>query len=406
MPMNIALVNPEYPSPSGQGHGGIATYVYAMANALCEAGQKVHVLVRKGTVTDILNDSVTLHTFHNTPVAKPFSFLSRRFNSKIYWETGCSKAARDCILQLHKQSPLDIVEIPEYNGIASQFIQPLPFALVANFHTPTKLIDELNLTAVSRYRKKLYEYEKNALKNATAFRCPSNSLLYKLKDIFPIQPDQVTVIHNPIPTYSFEAIKKKETKANEHCDILFSGRLERRKGAEIILQAINTILDISKNIHITFAGETEIGESAGYRQAIERILDDKKRERTWFLGPMGREKLSLLYRRSDVFLIPSLFENSPYTLLEAMAARLPIVGADTGGINEIIDHNNTGLLFSLNNINELCACLEKLISSPETGDKLAHNAYEHLIKNYSPETVAHQAIEFYESIIKSKEMVT
>ena len=122
MPMNIALINPEYPSPAGQGHGGIATYVYTMANALCDTGQKVHVLVRKGTVTDNLNDSIKLHTFHNTPVAEPFSFLSRRFNSKIYWEKGCSRAAHDCILQLHNTSPLDIVEIPEYNGIASQFL--------------------------------------------------------------------------------------------------------------------------------------------------------------------------------------------------------------------------------------------------------------------------------------------
>lgn len=400
--MNIALINPEYPSPSGQGHGGIATYVYAMANALCDVGRKVHVLVRKGTVTDNLNDSIELHTFHNTPVVKPLSFISRRFNSKTYWETGCSRAAYDCILQLHKQSPLDIVEVPEYNGIASQFIQPLPFSLVINFHTPTILIDELNQTTVTRQRKKWYEYEKNALKNATAFRCPSKSLQYKLKDIFSIQPDQVSVIHNPIPTYSFEAIKKKEASANGHCEILFSGRLERRKGAEIILQAINNILDINKNIHITFAGETKIGESAGYRQAIERTLDDEKRSRTWFLGPLERDKLSLLYRRSEVFLIPSLFENSPYTLLEAMAARLPIVGADTSGISEIIDHNKTGFLFSLNNINELCTCLEELISSPDTREKLANNAYEHLIKNYSPESVAHQAIEFFESIIKSK----
>ena len=238
--------------------------------------------------------------FHNTPVAEPFSFLSRRFNSKIYWENGCSRAAYDLILQLHKKSPLDIVEIPEYNGIASQFMQPLPFSLVINFHTPTVLIDELNLTVVTRQRKKWYEYEKNALKNATAFRCPSKSLLYKLKDIYPIQPDQVSVIHNPIPTYSFEAIKKKETKNNGQCEILFSGRLERRKGAEIILQAINNILDIDKNIHITFAGETEIGESAGYRQTIERTLDDEKRSRTWFLGPMDRDKLSLLFLKTHL----------------------------------------------------------------------------------------------------------
>lgn len=404
--MNIALINPEYPSLSGQDHGGIATYVYTMANALCDAGQKVHVLVRKGTVTDSLNTSVELHTFHNTPIIKSFSFLYRRFNSKIYWEKGCSKAAFDLILKLHNKSPLDVVEIPEYNGIASQFLQPLPFSLVINFHTPTALIDELNLTAVTRQRKKWYTYEKNALKNATAFRCPSKSLLGKLKDIFSLYPEQVSVIRNPVPTNFFTIIKKKESGANGRCEILFSGRLERRKGAEIILQSINTILDIDKNIHFTFAGETELGESAGYRQAIERAIDDEKRSRTWFLGPMERKKLTLLYRRSDIFLIPSLFDNSPYSLLEAMAAKLPVVGSDTGGISEIVDNNKTGLLFPLNRIDELYNCMKELVFSPEQRVRLAQNAYEYLTKNYNPETIAQQTIEFYESIVKRKETIT
>ena len=315
---------------------------------------------------------------------------------------GCSKAAFDLVLKLHKKSPLDIVEIPEYNGLASQFFQPLPFSLVIYFHTPTILIEELNLVPVNRQRKKWYAYEKNALRNAIAFKCPSNSLTHRLKAIFSLSPEKIPVIRYPMYTNSFDTIKEKNKSLDTRCEILFSGRLERRKGAEIILHAINEVLDIAKHIHITFVGETEMGESASYRQAIERAVSKEKRDRIWFLGPMDREKLALLYRRSDIFLMPSLFDNSPYSLLEAMAAKLPIVCANTGGINEMIHHRKNGLLFSLDNIDEFCSCIKELITKPRLREELAQNAYEYIKKHYCPETVAQQTIEFYETIIEKK----
>jgi len=396
--MNIAFINSEHPSRSGRDQGGIATYIYIMANALHKAGHAVHILVRKNTLPEELDEGIHLHTFDHTPVKKPFSFLSRIFNGPIFWEKGCSKAAFEVIRQLHAQTPLDIVEIPEYNGMASQFFQPLPFTCVINFHTPSILIDELNHTPVTSLRKQMYAYERRAVKNGTAFRCPAESLARKIKTIFSLRKEPVTIINNPIPTAAFDAIRKKSPAPHERIDILFSGRLERRKGAEIIQQAINKILDINTHIHITFAGETEIGESASYRQAIERAVGDEKRSRVWFLGPLDRKNLALLYRRSDIFLMPSLYENSPYALLEAIAARLPVVGANTAGINEIIKHKETGLLFSLDNLNELYACINELIASPDRTNLYVKNAYDMLQKNYNPEVIVQKTVAFYTSI--------
>ncbi len=400
--MNIALINPEYPSPSGRDHGGIATYVYTMANALCEADHQVHVITRKDTNPDTLNSRIQFHTFHNTPLSTPLSFFSRKFNSAIYWKKGCSKAAFDLVQEIHTKSHLDVIEIPEYNGLASQFFGPLPYSVVINFHTPTRLIDELNHTPVTSQRNRVYTYEKNALKNATAFRCPSKSLTDRLKNLYAISPDDVTVIHNPIPTTFFDAIDKSKTPSDDRCEVLFSGRLERRKGAEIILKTINSLLECDTRVHVTFAGETDLGESASYRQTIERTINSKNRKRIWFLGPQNREKLSFLYCRSDVFLMPSLFENSPYSLLEAMAAKLPVIGADTSGISEIIQHNENGLLFSLDNPQELCTCLKDLIANPQKRDKLGQRAHDDVCNNFNPKTIAMQTVAFYKSIQKNR----
>ncbi len=403
MYMNIALVNSEYPSPTGKDHGGIATYVYTMANALADAGHCVHVCARNNTLPDKLNDKVIFHTFKYSPVQTPFTFLSRRFNGRIYWEKGCSQSLLECIHAIHEKTPLDAVEIPEYNGLASQFSSPQPFPVIINFHTPTILIDKLNLTPATKQRRRWYTYEKNALKNADAFRCPSKALAARLTGLFSLPQEEISIIRNPIPTTFFDVIRKRQSRPPKRCEILFSGRLERRKGAEIILRIICKILAIDPSIHVTFAGETEMGESASYRLAIERAVGHENRERIWFLGPQDRERLSLLLCRSDIFIMPSLFENAPYTLLEAMAAQLPVIGADTGGISEIIEHNETGLLFSPDTPEELCACIREYITKPDLRNNLAARAYNYVKKTFNPAEIAQQSVAFYSSVKEKKQ---
>lgn len=401
--MHIALVNSEYPSLNGRGHGGIATYVYTMANALIAGGHNVSVLARKDTIPGNLHNSVSFYTYDFLSPSTPFSFISRIFNNKIYWERGCSKGALDVIKNLHKKTPINVVEIPDYNGLASQFRRVTPFSKVINFHTPSIIIDECNQVSASAKENRWYAYEKNALKNADAFRCPSKGLAERVNKLYAIPLKDISVIHNPISPKIFDKIKKMPVAKDETvCEILFSGRLERRKGAEIILNAIKDILKIDEKIRVTFAGETEIGGSVDYRQIIERSLEPDERDRVWFLGSISREKLLLLYRRSDIFIIPSLFENAPYTLLEAMSARLPVVGADTCGINEMIQHEKTGLLFPLNNLEQLCTCVKNLFSNPELREQLVDNAYQHVNTYYNPEKIAEQAVDFYQTVINNK----
>ena len=100
---------------------------------------------------------------------------------------------------------------------------------------------------------------------------------------------------------------------------------------------------------MTFAGETVSDSANNYRTAIERALNQEQRNRIWFLGALQSQALSVLYCRSSVFLFPSIFENAPYALFEAIAAKLPVIASASGGIKEIIDHNRTGLLFNYDN---------------------------------------------------------
>lgn len=402
--MNIALINPEYPSASFVDHGGIATYVYTMANAFSDLGHNVFVIAREGTLPDKLNPTISFHTFRHSPVAGLFSWWNKQFHDSLYWEQGCSQAARELVLSIYAKQGIDIVEIPEYNGIAYQFKQPLPFPVVITFHMPTELVDELNGVSLTKQHAQVYAYEKKAAKNGTAFRCPSNALSAKISGRFDLPSAHIEIIQNPIAALPPEAIAKRSNKNAATFDIIFSGRLEPRKGAGIILKSINSLLDVSPNIQITFAGETRINNQMNYRDAIEHAIPQEKRKRVWFLGPVDRYRLTALLFQSDAFFIPSLFENSPYSLLEAMAARLPIVGAHTSGISEIIQHKYNGLLFSLDSPEQIGTCFRELITQPELREKIAGNAYDSVNKNHAPSAIAQQSIAWYNTVLSSNNL--
>jgi glycosyltransferase involved in cell wall biosynthesis len=399
--MNIVFVNPEYPSRSAQDHGGIATYIYSMANALANAGHTVHVLAKTKTNPDTLAPGVVFHPFDHEPLIRMFPWFDSLTGNDTVWERGYSCAARNMILELHKTTPVDIVEIAEFNGLAYEFNAPLPFPVVIHFHTPTEIIDRYNEKKITSRQRRWYKYEAHALKRAAGFRCPSNSLKKEVCRMYGIPEEQVRIIPHPLGTAAFDAINRVDGKKNV-IDILFSGRLERRKGGEILQRDIGRILSIDPRINLTFAGELDMGEAGSFRNPIERSLTEEQRHRIWLLGPVKRGDLPVLYRHSDIFLIPSLFENAPYALLEAMAARLPVIGADTSGIAELIRNNENGVLFNPSDPDSLVLCIKSMISAPpEASEGRTQRAYDYIKRTCDTSAVAGAAASFYADVIRS-----
>jgi glycosyltransferase involved in cell wall biosynthesis len=376
--MHIVLVNSEYPSLSGQGQGGIATYTYTMADALRSQGHTVHILLRQGVSEDQIPGNCIPAFYTYEPPAGFVKRIQHRFqNDPMHWEEGHTRGLRSKLLKIHAQDKIDIVEIPEFGGAGAACTKPLPFPVVINFHMSSALVDEINGTKPDKNRLTQYSYEEKTVHNASGYRSPSEAILNDVSKRYTIDHKKITVIPNPVSSKPFDAIEKYHT-GDLRFHILFTGRLERRKGAELLLKGIKEILTIDDTIHITIAGETESNGTDGYRKAIERVLNQQQRQRIWFLGPVDRSKLFILYCRSSILLAPSLFENAPYSILEAMSAGLPIVASSGGGIPEIITHNTSGLLFENENIDSMVECIRKLYTEREFGALLAENAYNRI----------------------------
>ena len=399
--MKIALVNSEHPSIAGSDHGGIATYTYTMARYLAKRGHTVHLLTRSSVLSTHFSPSVHFYKFGFEKSGNPVSRLLDRINrTAISWEKGNSRCISRLISRIAAGEGLDIVDIPDYGGMAGRYKPAINVPCIITFHMPSEMVDSLNGTTPSAARKKQYQLERDGVIHAAGYKVPSLALKNHVSTLYHLSPVSVPVIRNPLDHVKIN-YPIRESIDETRFDILFSGRLERRKGAELIQKSIKSLLRIHPSITISFAGETEISNTFNYRYAIEQILSPDERERVWFLGPLSSTRLHPLYSNSSVFLFPSLFENCPYALIEAMAAGLPVIATEGSGIGEIISHDSNGILFPQNDIVQLVEAVKMLFNDRDRAARIGQNAARSVKTLFDPEKIIDETVEFYQSIINA-----
>jgi glycosyltransferase involved in cell wall biosynthesis len=110
------------------------------------------------------------------------------------------------------------------------------------------------------------------------------------------------------------------------------------------------------------------------------------------------EHLAEIYSMADVFVTSSLEDNLPNTVMEAMACGTPVVAFKTGGIPEMIDHNDNGYLAEFASAADLAKGLYQLLHAPDASE-LSARARQKVLDNYTNENVARQYINLYQSVL-------
>ncbi|MGQ0486738.1 MAG: glycosyltransferase family 4 protein [Hyphomicrobiales bacterium] len=136
--------------------------------------------------------------------------------------------------------------------------------------------------------------------------------------------------------------------------ILFLGRLGKRKGVPQLVEALNCIADVP-GWHAMLAGDGEV--EATQADVARRGLAQRVRVTGW----VGPEEVAKLLTASDILTLPSFDENLPMSVVEAMAAGLAVVATPVGAVEEIVTHGETGLLVQPGNAGQLADALRQLI---------------------------------------------
>ena len=209
----------------------------------------------------------------------------------------------------------------------------------------------------------------------------------------------VSVIPNPISTTLFHPMKQTEARQKlalptESKLILFGSvkLTDKRKGIDYMVEACRLLA----KQHPALKEQLALVAVGMHAAELQPLVPFKVHN----MGYVKEEhQLVEIYNAADLYVIPSLDENLPNTIMEAMACGTPCVGFPTGGIPEMIDHLKNGYLTKEHSAEQLAEGIYTLLTTPAY-ESLSHEAVAKVNACYSERSVANQYGQLYAKLLK------
>ncbi|MBU2472981.1 glycosyltransferase family 4 protein [Patescibacteria group bacterium] len=204
--------------------------------------------------------------------------------------------------------------------------------------------------------------------------------------------DKLTVIHNgiDIERISFLTKEKAQKKLIGKVSPFVIGTIAEytnNKGLIYLLKAIKNIEDQDINVILIGSGENPDKEKL---KSFIKKYNLKNIHLIEFI-----DNAASYLKAFDIFILPSIKEGLPYTILEAMSAEVPVIATDVGGIPEIIENNINGILIKPKNHKLIKEKILYLINNPEIAQKLAKNARQKVKKEFTLEKMIEETKNVY-----------
>jgi glycosyltransferase involved in cell wall biosynthesis len=388
--LHVCLLSQEYPPDTGW--GGIGAYTYELAHGLVRAGQRVTVLARAaGPESVVQQDGIDVHRLQPSPDWSRWRGLWR-LNG--IWP-GFAWAAARRLRHIHAACRVDVVEAPE--GRADSLFVPLlvpGLRVIVRLHTAWIFVDRLNGVAADRKKRFVYWQEARAIRAANLVTAPSQGVVDLTATWVPLRRRAVRVIPNPVNVHTYSPCGC----ANTPTEALVVGRLEQRKGAALLAEALPQVLRRCPHSAFRFAGSDGVdAQGRSWRARLLEGVPAAERHRVHF-EQVPRDELLDRYRRAAVCVLPSVWENFPYALLEAMACGVPVIGTRTGGLPELIEDGVSGLVIPPGDVAALTEALCMVLGDTELRNRLGRAARQRAQEKFSVEAVVPRMLDLYRAV--------
>lgn len=214
-----------------------------------------------------------------------------------------------------------------------------------------------------------------------------------LKNFFPNVP--IHAIHNSLDCLEHSPSPDSSKNARERrFNIFYMGRLEKVKGLDTLLSAFQLLYRKHKECRLIIAGNGQYGN-----KLQELAMDPGIAGAVSFVGFINKEDKEKYFKTTDIFVLPSAyFETFGMVILEAMCFKVPVVASRIGGIPEVVDDGETGVLFESGNKDDLFQKIEALYMDKQKREKLAKAAYKRLKEDFSTSRMGDEYFELVEKL--------
>ena len=167
------------------------------------------------------------------------------------------------------------------------------------------------------------------------------------------------------------------------------GRIDPLKGQLEAVRAVAALHAQGHHVQLLLMGKPTHGEGLAYVESVQAAIAQHGLQKVVHLRPYSSQ-VALAYRALDVFVMASAGETFGNVTVAAMLSRVAVLGTNTSGTPEILDHGKAGMLFDPQEKHGLTRALQALCTQPETVDALAEAGYQRALKHYTKQTVMDQ----------------
>ena len=404
-PLRIAFISHQYPPGVV---GGVANWTATLARALAARGHEISVIATStaGNTVDF-EDGVWVHRIErvwwpdrNDPVLPD---LPQSLKDHLY-------SVYDEVERIADQRGLDLVSWPiwDLEGLAVQAAGRIP--TVMSLHTTYGLTLPTKPDWVSRpdymreHVNKIISAEVKALKDSPFILANSNQIVADLTAHYDVDLEHPGVARIPHGLADISGTVPTRAGRRDSADITlaFVGRLEARKGIDVLLAALPGLMAHHPALKVVLCGDDPYAtDGNSYRKALEtRHRWDPWFNRLVFAGALDNADLNQLYADCDIFVAPSRYESFGLVFLEAMMFAKPCVGTRIGGISEVVEDGVTGLLAEPEDVSSLAEAIDRLVVDADLRRRMGDAGRARYLELFSDDIMAKEIERHYKQIIR------
>ncbi len=364
--MNILIVTGIFPPD----HGGPASYVPYIANALIERSHDVTVI----TLSEKLKCKIT------------YNFSLERIERNIFWPLRVIKTIFRVYVAAKKADVVYLNGLVLEGILACKFLSNKPVVIkvvgdliwekARNKGKTSLSLDQFQQSKLPMNLSLLRALQSFYMRFADYLIVPSN-YLGNLVKFWGVKSDRILLVYNAVKSQPV-SLKSSTTKK---FDLVTVARLVPWKGVAELMEIAGEL-----GLSLLVVGDGPM------RGELEEIVSKTKAE-VVFMGNIPKSQVPQAIMQAKLFVLNSSYEGLPHIVLEAKLTRTPVMATNAGGTRETINHNFDGWLVSVGDKTELKMSISKVISNQKLIDKIALNGFKQVSRDFSSETQISKTID-------------
>ena len=398
--MRVIMLSWEYPPKIV---GGISRHLFDLSHALAAQGVEVHVITceHPGAPAEAVEDGIFVYRVSPQGTGNDFIHWVHLLNDAMRVQ---AEALIPELLNASATEPLLLHAhdwLAHFAGAALKHHFHLP--LVATIHATEYGRNNGINTPIQQYINSVeWDLQNEAWRVIVCTDFMRRECHHALQTPW----DKMDVIYNGVDAGKFQlpdftpedkAVFRARYAAPEEKIIFFVGRMVREKGVQVLIEALPKVRWGYHDAKLLICG-------GGHREHLVNLAAYVGMEsHVYFAGFVPDDDLLKIYSIIDIAAFPSLYEPFGIVALEAMAAHVPIVVSDAGGLPEVVQNGVTGVTTYAGNANSLADGLLHLLHDPAGAERMADAADIRLHTDFAWDTIARQTTAVYDRVWKEYE---